>query len=169
MLILVVFNSLFGAISGQAADTIAAIGEIAVDTVTIYRDIIDFGQTVSQDAISIWSRTDMPPQLLNDTVRDQLKDDLIDNDGLFTYILDELNSILDKYARMLGNLCQIDSFGSFTDSWPSWLNWINPCLFDENRIKSILNRIENGVEWVDLNFQLIDMAFDLWPSLNVNT
>ena len=39
-------------------------------------------------------------------------DDLIDNDGLFTYILDELNSILDKYARMLGNLCQIDSFGS---------------------------------------------------------
>ena len=111
-----------------------------------------------------------------------ISDDLIDNDGLFTYILDELNSILDKYARMLGNLCQIDSFGSvsffalsiynlpkFTDSWPSWLNWINPCLFDENRIKSILNRVENGVEWVDLNFQLIDMAFDLWPSLNVNT
>ena len=41
-----------------------------------------------------------------------ISDDLIDNDGLFTYILDELNSILDKYARMLGNLCQIDSFGS---------------------------------------------------------
>ena len=29
----------------KAADTIAAIGEIAVDTVTIYRDIVAFGQT----------------------------------------------------------------------------------------------------------------------------
>merc|ERR1712106_261812 len=167
MLILCVVVGLLGCVSAQAADTIAAVGEIAVDTVTIYRDIIAFGQEVSTDARDFLARTDLPPNLLNETVRDQLRDDLIDNDGLLTYVTAELKNILDKYARMLGNLCQIDAIASFTDSWPTWLDWVNPCLFDENRLKSILNRVESGVEWIDLNFQLIDMAFDLWPGLNV--
>ena len=39
-------------------------------------------------------------------------DDLIDNDGLLTYVTEELKNIVDKYARMLGNLCQIDAIAN---------------------------------------------------------
>merc|ERR1712227_372262 len=141
----------FALCHSQAVDSIQAIGQIAVDSVTLYQDTSEYFITVSTKSIAFWNEysTDFPPNLINSIIR---------NDGLFTIIIEDLIDLIEKYDDIVGNLCGIDSLNEF-DSWP---NWINPCAFDKNQLISSLGVVDDAIQWIDLNFQLINMAIDLY-------
>merc|ERR1712035_207031 len=89
----------FALCSSQAVDSIQAIGQIAIDSVTLYQDTAEYFSTVASKSVDFWNEygNNFPPNLINSTVRDDFKDSLIGNDGLFTVIVEDLIDLIEKY------------------------------------------------------------------------
>ena len=91
------------------------------------------------------------------------------------YIVDELTDMIEDYDDIVNTICAdlttvyfltfslniCLQLQKFQFDWVPF-DWLDPCRFNKNTFLTPLETVEDGMDWVNLNFQIFDLFFELY-------